>query len=274
MTSRWIRLMRRAANRTAALGLLAAGTIAVAAWASTDPERTTWGKPVRLGEGTARTYVVARGGVPREIGVALSEGVMRGLPKPGDEGSHRMDDGLHKFDITLPLPKENPTPFPHVLLNWNPGGHEPPEIYDTPHFDFHFYMVPEATRLAIDPADPRYQAKAERKPEDRFVPRGYVMPEPMPFPQMGVHWVDPASPELNGAPFTQTFIFGTWDGQLIFAEPMITKAFLEMRPDVTTPIPQAATYASSGYQPTSYTVRWVASRKEWRIALTGLTWIE
>jgi hypothetical protein len=29
---------------------------------------------------------------------------------------------------------------------------------------------------------------------------------------MGVHWIDPKSPEFNGGKFTQTFIFGSYDG--------------------------------------------------------------
>jgi hypothetical protein len=48
---------------------------------------------------------------------------------------------------------------------------------------------------------------------------------------MGVHW-RPALARLqellgNPAgykPFTTTFIFGSWDGKFLFAEPMITRA--------------------------------------------------
>ena len=31
-------------------------------------------------------------------------------------------------------------PFKWVLLNWTPHGHIPPGVYDTPHFDVHFYL--------------------------------------------------------------------------------------------------------------------------------------
>ena len=47
---------------------------------------------------------------------------------------------------------------------------------------------------------------------------------------MGVHWIDPEVAGVRRArQFTQTFIYGSWNGRLIFAEPMITKALLESR---------------------------------------------
>ena len=47
---------------------------------------------------------------------------------------------------------------------------------------------------------------------------------------MGAHWLDITSPELNQEnpkSFTQTFIYGSYDGKVIFMEPMITKAFMD-----------------------------------------------
>jgi hypothetical protein len=64
------------------------------------------------------------------------------------------------------------------------------QLYDTldvGHFDFQFYMVDNDVRLAIDPADRAYQAKAESQPDPAFVPEGYVLPAPLAFPRMGVH---------------------------------------------------------------------------------------
>lgn len=97
------------------------------------------------------------------------------------------------------------------------------------------------------------------------------MPAAMAVPRMGVHWVNPTSPELNGKPFTHTFIFGTYDGELIFAEPMITRAFLESKPNFSAPVPAPKQFAVDGYHPTGYSIRWDESAKEYRVALTGLT---
>ena len=88
---------------------------------------------------------------------------------------------------------------------------------------------------------------------------------------MGVHWTSVNAPELNGQPFTSTFIFGSWDGQFIFVEPMVTKAYLETHPNATTAIPQPARWNNPGRYPTTYTVAYDAPSKEYRFVLGGLT---
>lgn len=230
-----------------------------------------YGEAVAVGGGTARTYIVMDADTPTEIGIALSESVLADLPSDhGGEGAVHMPDGHSMYEFTLPLPRRNETPFRQVVLNWNPGGHEPPGIYDQPHFDFHFYMIDTLARKGILPSDPLFQLKAERLPAPELIPAGYVLPAPMAVPQMGVHWVDPTSPELNGKTFTRTFIYGSWDGELIFAEPMITKAFLEARTDSSFALPAAARYPKPGYHPTTYRVRWDDAAREYRVSLTGL----
>lgn len=260
-----------AALLRATAGLIAAAALAGCARsdASEPSTRTMLGDPVPLGNGTARTYVLVRDGAPHEVGVALTEGALDGLPAAHGTGGVHVH-GHTTFETVLALPAGNPTPYRHVLVNWNPGGHEPPGIYDVAHLDFHFYELDDAERLAIDPGDPDYQAKAERVPAPDLVPEGYVLPAPLAFPRMGVHWVDPASPELNGKPFTHTFIFGSWDGRVIFAEPMITREFLLSRQEVSAPVPSARRQESPGYYPTGYRIAWDEAAREHRIALTGL----
>lgn len=247
------------------LPLVALAAVACAGVDATVPlPATEYGAAVTLGKGTARTYVARVAGAPVEIGVALSEHALDGLPNEHDTHA-RMVHGSHTVESVLTLPAGHGTPFDHVLMNWNPGGHEPPGLYDLPHLDFHFYAISLADRLAIDPADPDYQAKAERVPAADQVPAGYILPEPLAFPQMGVHWVHPASPELNGEVFSRTFIFGSWDGRIIFAEPMVTKRFLESKPNFEAPVPTPA-IAEPG-QPIAYKVRWDEATREYRIAL-------
>jgi hypothetical protein len=230
-----------------------------------DPE-TSYGPPVALGDGSARTYVTRVGDAPVEVGIALTEAALAGLPGHHSPGGIRMPDGHHMFDFVLDMPEQNPSPYRHVLIDWNPGGHEPAGIYDVPHFDFHFYSIDDARRRTIDPADPEFAARAARFPSAEYTPAGYAaIPGAVPF--MGAHWVDPQSPELNGQPFTETFIYGSWDGEMIFVEPMITKAFLETRPDYERAISVPAQHAAPGYHPASYSIRWDDERAEWRIAL-------
>ena len=265
-------MLLKTINTLGLLAIVAAGAELLTGFSSPkDPasamDGIAYGTPVVVGNGTVRSYVTYAGGEAVEVGVAMSEAVMQGLPAAAEHPEAHHD--MHEF--VLDLPAGNPTPFKHIGFNWNPGGHEPPGIYDLPHFDFHFYMIPVADRLAIVPTDTaEYNAKARNYPEAAFIPAGYIAPAPMAVPQMGVHWIDPKSPEFNGKPFTQTFIYGSWNGKLIFAEPMITKALIESRQTLTTPIGAAQNYSQPGRYPTSYTVRWNASAAQYEVALTDL----
>lgn len=239
----------------------------------TDGVETRQGPAISLGQGTAHTYVLLEGTTPLEIGVALSEGVLDGLPPDGAPGGMTMPDGHSTFEFVLEMPEDNPTPFLHATLDWNPAGHEPPGIYDRAHFDVHFYTISHQERVAIHPEDPAFLEKALRAPPADQIPAGYVDPGIGPVPLMGVHWVDPSSPELqpeDPTPFTRTFLYGTWDGRLIFAEPMVTTEHLGTRPNERIAIPVASRYDPEGYYPESYVIRWDEVAREYRIGLGGL----
>jgi hypothetical protein len=212
---------------------------------------------------------------------------MPGMPSGGHTG---MNVEL------LDLPAQNPTQYQFVELDWNPAGHEPAGVYDLPHFDFHFYTVPKSVRASIVPTDPRYAEKAANYPApelrapfyvDAATPAG-IPPALATVPLMGLHWLDVRSPELQGMtghpenykPFTKTFIYGSWDGQFIFDEPMITRAYIMSKRDASDPAAQdeivpvstAAHYSPAGFYPGAYRIAYDAQAKEYRIALTQLAW--
>ena len=267
--------------------LLAAVALTAAASRAVRPAsglHARYGTPVALGDGQARTYVLTdrQSGRPVEVGVALSAEALDSLPRlspehaPGTHGPSR--------EYLLELPADNPTPYRFVEVDWNPMGHGGP--YTAPHFDFHFYRVPLAVRNEIVLEDPAFAEKAARLPAAEEMPAGYVSthvllqttPAGMTVPRMGLHWLDIKSPELPPAnrPFTATFIVGSWNGQVIFDEPMVTRDFiLAQRTGPASadsiPLPLAKRYVPAGYYPVSYAVRWDAAAREYRIALKGLT---
>ncbi|MDB4892860.1 MAG: hypothetical protein JWL61_4715 [Gemmatimonadetes bacterium] len=268
-----IQSIRLRAALAAASGAIAI-TFAVACSDSSAPvttERTIEGAALALGQGTARTWVtLSAEGAPTALGIKLSETALSGLP------STPMPNMPSAVMLILPLPAEAKiTGFDHVAVDWNPNGHDPVQIYGVPHFDFHFYTVSDSAQRAILPSDPQWGAKAASFPAAAFVPPGYVPPPGVPaastIPMMGLHWTDLASPELNGKPFTSTFIFGSYDGRFIFIEPMITKAYLETHPNATVAVPQPSRWAKPGYYPLNYTVAYDATAKEYRIVLASLT---
>lgn len=271
--------IKQKVSRGVGVGLFAATMMALAiaagsVWGEPAPVvRVEYGEPVAMGDGTARVYLRTVDEAPVELGVALSEQALNGLPTHHTPGGVELEPGHFMFFSTPEMPRNNPTPFEHVFLGWNPGGHEPPGVYDVPHFDFHFYTIPNEERLAIDAADPAFMQKATHHPAPELMPAGYVA-IPGGVPGMGAHWVDPTTPELNGQPFTETFLYGSWDGQAIFAEPMITKAYLETRPNLYERLPIPAAQTESGWQPGGYRVYFDEATREYRVALTDFVWRE
>lgn len=237
--------------------------------------QTFYGPAREIGAGSARSYVTMSDGQPIEIGIELEEDALRDLPAPDPKSHHHVVAGMHldMSEYLLELPDQaKSTPFNFLELDWNPAGHEPAGIYDKPHFDFHFYTITQAERDAIDPSDPEYARKAARFPRPEFVPASYMTPPPItPVPKMGLHWVSTAADELHGKPFTQSFIYGSWNGRVAFLEPMITKAFLDSKPDLTLPIAAAQCYEPAGLYPATYSIRYDQASGKYRIALKDFT---
>jgi hypothetical protein len=301
----------------------AAGAVTLIALACTDPSTPTsaptdaslaragydqagthrqYGTPTQLGNGTIRTYVVLDekdASRPLEVGVAMSEQSLEGLPQGSAMSGDMKGHAGHQMGnvLLLDLPARNPTPYEFVQFDWNPNGHEPDSVYDKPHFDFHFYRVPVEVRNSIVPDAPGYAIKAANKPAplywypfhvDAATLAGGAPDSAVTVPLMGMHWLDVRSPELQklagnpGAwqPFTKTFIYGSWDGQFIFDEPMITRAHILAKKTATDPtvidevipVSTAQRYTPAGYYASAYRITWDARAREYRVALTQLSW--
>lgn len=239
-----------------------------------------YGVPQKIGNGMVRTYVVLdakAGNTPLEVGVALDATALTGL-------SSQMQM-LH-----LAMPAGAPAPYDFVMFDWNPQGHPPMTVYNVPHFDFHFYTVPEAEVMAILPTASNWVSGANAWPTD--VPMFYGAPTPPGLahtetvPMMGLHWSDIRSPELqkflpsppgnpaNWSAFTKTFIYGSWAGKFTFLEPMITLDYLRTNPNDDIGVPQPANaaiaFGEAGWYPSRYRITYDAQAKEYRVALAGL----
>ena len=222
---------------------------------------TFYGPAEPFNGGVIRTMVsMNEYGEPTQVGVKISAKVL--------EDVEEMESEI----ITLQFPnKSDGLPFDHLDINWNMHGHEPDFLYNVPHFDAHFYMVSEEYQMGI--TDP---VKAAIYPDPEYVPAGYVPPPPfLPVqlvPQMGVHWTK----STEAPPFTHTFIFGSYDGEFIFYEPMFTVEYLRNEADGEIfPIAQPEEYAMGGYYyPTNYSIDYDPVKKEYTIILGGMIWVE
>ena len=194
-------------------------------------------RKVPIGNGTGRVEVLKDGGEVESVTIRLTPEALQGLPNAMTE-------------FSIPIPPEAGTIFDHVGIDWNPMGHEPPGIYDAPHFDFHYYLLTQAQRDEIVPGSPKF----DTPPAQGAAPAGYIAPGPGGVPRMGAHWIDPTSGEFNGQPFGATFIFGFWDGKLAFVEPMVTRSFLQAGTSWQKTIPAPSVVPKHGWYPTKATV--------------------
>lgn len=249
-----------------------------------------------LGNGTVSSYAEFEdSGAPTAIGVVFSASALDGLPSEPSDRHHCVDrnkDGVvdqpaeclntHEFVIPLPdaVTRRSDIPFKWTLLNWNPVGHIPPEVYDLPHFDIHFYIEPIANIFAIESGlcGPEFircdQFEVAKKP----IPPNYIHPDfkdvDAAVPAMGNHLIDLTSPEFHKQVFTRTWIYGVYDSKIIFYEEMVTRAFMLSKPNTCFPIKSAPAVGLSGFYPTVSCIRQDAETGEYTVSMEKFTFRE
>ena len=257
------------------------------------PSSTLFGREVRVGNGTARTFVVlGQDRKPSAVGVALSETALTGLADrmnttsrcfdKNRDGRHSHGECLGDYQSTLAMPEgaeDLGLPVRWATVNWNPEGHMPPapSVWSAAHFDFHFFMVePELIEsIRTGPCAEFIHcddfARASKPLAAEHVPDGYIDVGAS-VAAMGNHLVDSRDPELADPSlgFSSTFIYGAYDSKLIFLEPMVSHAFLRSRPDRCTPVRAPKDYGTPGYYPTTYCVRHDAATSTYTVTLEGL----
>ncbi len=280
----------------AALGLTAAAVALSAPATLRRPASSTLqGPEVPVGNGTARMFVeLGPRGELRALGIALTEAALTGLATRMNTTSRCFDKngdgtvthgeclGDYQADLVLPARATDlDLPVRWATVNWNPEGHAPPAppVWSAQHFDFHFFMVEPALIQGIR-TGPCAEfihcedfARASTPLPERHVPEGYIDVGAA-VAGMGNHLVDGRDPELADPTlgFSRTFIYGAYDGKLIFLEPMVSHAFLSSRPQQCTPVRGPKAYATAGYYPTSYCVRHDAATRTYRVTLEGLVY--
>lgn len=211
------------------------------------------GPEVQVHGGKAWTWLqVNKQGNPEKLGVALTNEALNTVPAGSHNGGHGHAEGNH-WVMKIPS-KSNQTAFNHVGMHWNPNGHEPETIYTFPHFDFHFYSSTPEEVLEIGTYE-KDSVRFKNTPGTEYFPAKYFNPgAPASVPQMGAHWMDASSGEFNGKKFTETFLFGSFDGKVTFYEPMITLEFLKKTTNYVRDIPQPAKVQKSSWYPTKMRV--------------------
>jgi hypothetical protein len=186
---------------------------------------------------------VDKDGKPLSISIVLNDAAMNSVPlgQPSDHMSPANN-------LLIPISENSGTPFKFAMVNWNSSGHEPDHVYTLPHFDFHFYTSSQG-----DVMNYMDETKLNAEPAAGYVPANHISGPGVPM--MGRHYIDATSPELQGATFTQTFLFGSYDSKVVFWEPMITRDFLKNTNQFERAVPQPAKFQQSGYYPTKMKIK-------------------
>ena len=244
-----------------------------------------------VGKGTVSSYAeFDKNGAPKAIGVVFQAGALDGLPSAHSDGHHCFDRnndgkvelakecfGTHEWVIPLPseAARRSEIPFKWVGLNWNPYGHIPSGVYDLPHFDVHFYIEPIEKIFAIGsgPCGPEFVHCDQFKLATRPLPSNYMHSDfknvDAVAPAMGNHMMDLTSPEFDKKKFTQTWIYGAYDGRITFYEEMLTREYLLSQPATCFPLKSPPAVGVRGYYPTQSCIRYLAQSKEYTISMEG-----
>lgn len=215
--------------------------------------QTIYGQEISVGSGKAQSFILTdERGDPQKIGFTFTAATLTNLP-------------MHSAKFEIPVPKGNNTMVDHISFDFNAHGHEPPGIYDVPHFDIHFYNISKAERESISTTNP----KIEILPPSEYIPLDYA-PIPGGDPQMGKHWTDTTGHEFHGIAFDKTFIYGSYDGRFIFHEAMAALSYLQTKPNVTMDIKQQAKVQVGGYYPRKFSILYDEQKQVYTVSLDDL----
>jgi hypothetical protein len=221
------------------------------------------GPQIALGNGKVRSWIsIDRSGYPDEIGIEITPEAFNNL---SIAHSKKLPTEHETIIVPLHLKAKQSTPFDHIGLNWNPQGHDPDGVFDVPHFDIHFYMISVEEQMAIPAWSADTDAAFNLRPPVGYMPADYDTPPGAATAeaQMGKHWL----PNNLGdyLPFSKIMIYGSYNGQLIFVEPMVTLDYLLLKEESREEYSQPELFEKAGNYPTKYNI--------YHDAVTGNTYI-
>lgn len=205
-----------------------------------------------------------------QVGVTIPVGLFDNQPtEPGDGPKGAI------ASLVFPEMVQNLTYLNHFELHSQPHGHPAPpgsvnpDRNRVPHFDFHFYAIPESQVWEIPFLPPPLPAvPAER------LPPGYLQPGPSES-QMGRH-AAPAWSLSDPNPLSTIMIAGFLpDGsEMHFIEPMISREFLLEANDFELPMPMPTVFGRLMLYPTKFEAEYDAERDAYHFVFSEFLLVE
>lgn len=209
--------------------------------------------------------LLTRSGKVEEVGVTVPLAILTHQSETGDEPLGAI------ASLEFPRVVRESTYFNHVEIHWNPHGHasppSDPERYNTPHFDLHYFTVPEAVVWAI----PAESAPGPDVPADRL-PAGWLQPGPS-EPEMGRHAL-PTS--IADGPFVAEMLAGFLPSgsTMHFIEPMITREFLAQAQDFDLPVPRPEKFGRAMLYPEEFAAEYDAKMEAYHFVFRRFVIVE
>jgi hypothetical protein len=120
-------------------------------------------------------------------------------------------------------------------------------------------------------------------PEDSRIPTPYIIPDTAIdptgtcVPAMGVHAINPTSPELapdSTTPFTEHFILGYHNGEMTFIEPMIAQSVLAAGTELSGNVPRPDTFGKTTLYPATWSLALSADGTEYEVSFSDFSEIQ
>lgn len=211
--------------------------------------RVIWGQHAVVDGNLIATWALVspHDGTILAAGVTFSLNLADEMPDPGDG-----PDGAIAA-LEFPAVIQEATFLDHVEIQSNPHGHEAPpgsvnpDRNRVPHFDFHFYSIPEELVWLIPAQGPPLPKVAAD-----YLPAGYAQPGPS-IVEMGRH-AAPLWSLADPDPLTAVLLAGFLpDGSLMhFLEPMISQDVLRSGQDFALDVPMPKAFGREMQYPTQF----------------------
>lgn len=178
------------------------------------------GPKVAMGNGSVFSWVrIVNNLTPVEIGIEMTPEVLNNLPK--ESGF------INPVIVPLPDIATEITPFNHIGINWNPENFSDIQSFKKAHFIFYFYTISLNDRKLIPAWSEETELAFSTYPPKNYMPADYV---PLikgigSYAETGRHWL-PQDPKRY-SPFSHTFTFGTYKGELVFMSQVVSFEFLK-----------------------------------------------
>ena len=217
------------------------------------------------------TYAKTKGTMLVEVGAVIPMATIENAPAQSSMAWPPVADAV----ANMPDSAVKQGGMTHLTFYWESDGH-PPAAFMTPHFDFHFYLVPAAEVAAMDCKD---LSKPAALPA-AFTLRDMELPPNMQktmgvktmvglcIPGMGMHSLLTSEFDRKDAS-EGSMVIGYYKGKAVFLEPMISKAMLMKKASFDLPIPDVP--GLTGAHPTKFHAEWDAPANAYRFAFTGFT---